>query len=53
MHCTRFLLAIPWDLLILANNSYLGRTRAALVKHVSQELLDQSPSQFHANNPLS
>jgi hypothetical protein len=40
MHCVLDpLLAIPRDLLVLANNGYLGGTRAALIKHMSQELL--------------
>jgi len=31
------LLAIPWDLLVLANDSYFGGTRTLVVKDVTQE----------------
>lgn len=55
MHCivVLSLLAIPWDLLILANHGYLGRTRTALIKYVTQELFHQSPSKLYSDNSLS
>jgi hypothetical protein len=49
----RHLLAISRDLLVLANSRDLGRGRTALVKHMSQELLCQSPSQFDTDDPLA
>lgn len=47
------LLAVPWNLLVLSDNGDLGRTWALVVKHMSQELLCQSPCQLDTNDSLT